>query len=62
MLHHVFYYFTSFNIVCMYDCVYEDPTEKKSYVYFNVRCIQGAILNKSIYYYYIGKLYLVLLI
>ena len=39
LLHHVLYYFTSFNIVCLYDCVYEDPSEKKSSVYFNVRCI-----------------------
>ena len=31
--------FYSFNIVCSYDCVYEDPTKKKSSVYLNVRCI-----------------------
>jgi len=39
MLHHDSYYFTSFNIVCQDDCVYEDPSKMKSSVYFNVRCI-----------------------
>ena len=29
----------SFNIACLYDCVYEDLTEKISSVYFNVHCI-----------------------
>ena len=40
LFHHISYYFTSFNIACLYDCVYEDLTEKKPSVYFNVHCIQ----------------------
>ena len=40
MLHHISKKITtSFNIACLYNCVYEDLTEKKSSVYFNVHCI-----------------------
>ena len=39
LLHHISYYFTSFNMACLYDGVYEDLTEKKSKAYFNGQCI-----------------------
>ena len=52
LLHHVAFYFTSFNIVCLYDCVYEDPTEKRSPVnILTCAVFSWAILNKYIYYY-----------
>jgi len=38
-LYHVFYYFTSFSIVSLNNCLYEGPTEKKYSAYFNICCI-----------------------
>ena len=45
MLHHVSYYFTSFNIVCMNDCVYESPTEKSPVYILMCAEFSWAILN-----------------
>ena len=39
LLHHARYCLKKISVVCLYNCVYEDPTENKSTVYFNVHCI-----------------------
>ena len=43
------YYFTSFNTVCMYECVYQDHTEKKSVYVLTCAVVTWAIMNKYNY-------------
>ena len=45
----LYYYFTLFNTACLYECVYQDPTEKKPVYVLTCAVVSWTIMNKYNY-------------